>query len=123
MKNTMKLALISASIALLSACGGGGGGDGDTAQSHAFLSVDNLKYGNGVVCVEDIFIESSSAEGQQVARDLVAFYGTYDLYANPLHRAYSAPTFCAGETENYVPSPGTIIGASYYYNVIVPSLR
>lgn len=121
MKNIIKLALVSTSIAILSACGGGS--DGDAAQSHAFLSVDNLNYGNGIVCIEDIFIESSSAAGQQVARDLVAFYGTYDLYANPQHRAYSAPTFCAGETENPVPSPGTIVDVSYYYNVIVPSLR
>lgn len=119
MKNTMKLALISASIAVLSACGGGS----ESAESHAFLSVDNLNYGNGVVCVEDIFIESSSAAGQQVANDLISFYGTYDTFASPLHRAYSAPTYCAGETENFVPSPGTIVDASYYYNVIVPSLR
>ena len=118
MKNTVKLVLISASIAILSACGGG-----DTAESHAFLSVDNLKYGNGVVCVEDIFIDSSSAQGQQVANDLIAFYGTFDEFANPIHRAYSAPTFCAGETESDIPSPGTIIDAAYYYNVIVPSLR
>ncbi len=118
MKNKMKIALISASIAILSACGGGG-----DAESHAFLSVDNLKYGNGVVCVEDIFIDASSAAGQQVANDLIAFYGTYDTFADPLHRAYSAPTFCAGETENEIPSPGTIVDVSYYNNVIVPSLR
>jgi hypothetical protein len=124
MKNTLKLALVASSIALLSACGGGGG---DvvvvTDQPHAFLSVDNLNYGNGVVCVEDIFVDAFSAQGQQVARDLVDYYGTYDFGLRPIHNAYSAPTYCGGPTSNYTPPPGTIVDASYYYNVIIPRLR
>lgn len=122
MNKIFKLALVSASIALLSACGG----DGDVVYvdgSHAFLSVDNLNYGNGVVCVEDIFFDANSDSGQQVARDLVNFYGTYDFNLSPIHQAYSAPTYCGGETSNYTPYPGTIVDANYYYNVIVPNVR
>lgn len=122
MNNIFKLALVSASIALLSACGGGG--DEVTIDgSHAFLSVDNLNYGNGVVCVEDIFVDANSDSGQQVARDLVNFYGTYDFFLNPIHQAYSAPTYCGGTTANFTPYPGTIVDANYYYNVIVPYVR
>lgn len=130
MKNTLKLAIVASSIALLSACGGGGGEpdviivpDQPQPQAHAFLSVDNLNIGNTVVCVEDIFLEANSAQGQQVARDLVDFYGTYDFGLRPIHQAYSAPTYCGGPTANPVPAPGLIIDASYYYNVIVPRVR
>jgi microcystin degradation protein MlrC len=120
--NTLKLTIISSSIALLSACGGGG----DVIvidPSHSFLSVDNLNYGNGVVCVEDIFVDAYSAQGQQVARDLVNFYGTYNFSLSPMHQAYSAPTYCGGSTPNFVPAPGTIVDANYYYSVIVPRVR
>lgn len=123
MKKSLKLALIVSSIAVLSACGGGG----DTevivtpGQPHAFLSVDNLNYGNGTVCIEDIFLDASSAQGQQAARDLIDFYGTYDF--GLIHNAYSAPTYCGGPTSNYTPPPGTIVDANYYYNVIVPRVR
>lgn len=123
MKNIVKIALISSSIALLSACGGGGGDVVSPDPSHSFLSVDNLNYGNGVVCVEDIFVDAGSAQGQQVARDLVDFYGTYNFALSPIHQAYSAPTYCGGPTSNFVPAPGTIVDASYYYNVIVPRVR
>jgi hypothetical protein len=123
MKHSLKLALVASSIALLSACGGGGGDVIVVDQSHAFLSVDNLNVANGVVCVEDIFVEAYSAQGQQVARDLVDYYGTYNFALNPPHQAYSAPTYCGGPTSNFVPAPGLIVDASYYYNVIVPYLR
>jgi hypothetical protein len=128
MKNSLKLAslklsLVASSIALLSACGGGGGDVVVVDTSHAFLSVDNLNYGNGVVCVEDIFLEANSPQGQQVARDLIDFYGTYNFALSPIHQAYSAPTYCGGPTSNYTPPPGTIVDASYYYNVIVPRVR
>jgi hypothetical protein len=123
MKNSLKLALVASSIALLSACGGGGSDVVVAAQSHAFLSVDNLNYGNGVVCVEDIFVDAYSAQGQQVARDLVDYYGTYNFALSPIHQAYSAPTYCGGPTSNFTPPPGTIVDASYYYNVIVPRVR
>ena len=123
MKNTIKLALVASSIALLSACGGGGGDVVVADQPHAFLSVDNLNIGNTVVCVEDIFLDAYSAQGQQVARDLVDYYGTYNFSLSPIHQAYSAPTYCGGPTSNFVPAPGVIIDASYYYNVIVPRVR
>ena len=114
MKTALKLALVATSIAILSACGGGSDTD------HGFLSVDNLNVGNTVVCVEDIFLTADSAQGQQVARDLIDYYGTYDFGLQPYHRAYSAPTYCGGPTANYTPAPGTIITANDYYNVIVP---
>jgi hypothetical protein len=117
MKKSLKLALIASSIAVLSACGGGGGDD------HGFLSVDNLNVANGTVCIEDIFLDAYSAQGQQVARDLIDYYGTYNFSLNPIHNAYSAPTYCGGPTSNYVPAPGLIIDASTYYNVIVPAVR
>lgn len=121
MKKTLKLALLASSIAILSACGGGGG---DvvivTDQPHAFLSVDNLNVGNGTVCVEDIFLDAFSSQGQQVARDLIDYYGTYDFGLRPIHNAYSAPTYCGGPTANYTPAPGVIISANDYYNVIAP---
>jgi hypothetical protein len=124
MKNSLKLALVASSIALLSACGGGGG---DvvvvTEQAHAFLSVDNLNIGNGVVCVENIFLDAYSAQGQKVARDLIDYYGTYNFSLSPIHQAYSAPTYCGGPTSNFVPAPGVIVDSSYYYNVIVPRVR
>ncbi len=122
MKNSLKLALVASSIAVLSACGGGG----DTEvvivadQTHYFLSVDNLNVGNGTVCVEDIFLEANSAQGQQVARDLIDYYGTYDFGLRPIHNAYSAPTYCGGPTSNYTPAPGIIISANDYYKVIAP---
>ena len=118
----IKAILVAASIAVLSACGGGGDVvvvDGD----NAFLSVDNLNVSNGVVCIEDIFLDARSDAGQQVARDLVDFYKTRDFSLNPYHQAYSAPTVCGGETSNYTPYPGLIISASYYYDVIVPYVR
>ena len=118
MKTSIKIGIATLSIALLSACGGGGGG-GD--MSYSFLSVDNT--GSGVVCVENLYVDAYSGEGQQVARDLVAFYGIANPYANPLNLAYSAPTYCGGPTANYVPAPNVIIDQSYYYNVIVPSVR
>lgn len=121
MKNSLKLALVATSIAVLSACGGGG----DTEvviidEAGSFLSVDNLNVSNGVVCVNDIGFTAISAQGQQVARDLVDYYGTYDFSLRPIHNAYSAPTYCGGVTANFVPSPGIIISANDYYNVIVP---
>jgi hypothetical protein len=121
MKKSLKLTLVAASIAVLSACGGG-----DTevvtvpGQPHAFLSVDNLNVGNGTVCVEDIFLDANSGQGQQVARDLIDYYGTYDFGLRPIHNAYSAPTYCGGPTANYTPAPGVIITANDYYNVIAP---
>lgn len=127
MKKSLQLAvkstLVACSIALVSACGGGGDVVVVTDQAHAFLSVDNLNYGNGVVCVEDIFVDAFSAQGQQVARDLIDFYGTYNFALSPIHQAYSAPTYCGGPTSNFTPQPGTIVDASYYYNVIVPRVR
>ncbi len=121
MTQSMKLALSAFSIALLSACGGGGEVVVVTDPAHSFVSVDNT--GSGVVCVEDMFMDASSAQGQQVARDLVAYYGVANPYANPLNVAYSAPTFCGGQTANYVPAPNLIVDSSYYYNVIVPWVR
>ena len=115
MKKSVKLALCALSIGVLTACGG----SGDT--SYSFLSVDNT--GSGVVCVENLFVDAYSAQGQQVARDLVAYYGIANPYANPLNLAYSAPTYCGGPTSNYVPTPNVIIDASDYYNIIVPSVR
>ena len=110
----IKSGIVALSIAALSACGGGG------SDENSFLSVDNLNVANGVVCVEDIYYDAFSASGQQVARDLIDFYGTYDFSLSPYHRAYSAPTYCNGPTSNYVPCAGLIIDASYYYDVIVP---
>ncbi|MEY4585266.1 MAG: hypothetical protein RJB10_1763 [Pseudomonadota bacterium] len=120
MKKTLKLALLASSIAILSACGGGGDVVIVTDQPHAFLSVDNLNVGNGTVCVEDIFLDAFSSQGQQVARDLIDYYGTYDFGLRPIHNAYSAPTYCGGPTANYTPAPGVIISANDYYNVIAP---
>ena len=116
MKTSLKLGITALSIAVLSACGGGGG---DT--SYSFLSVDNT--GSGVVCVENLYVDAFSGEGQQVANDLVAFYGIGNYSARPLNVAYSAPTYCGGPTANPVPAPNVIIDQSYYYNVIVPSVR
>lgn len=110
----IKSGIVALSIAALSACGGGGD------DSYSFLSVDNLNVSNGVVCVEDIYYDAFSDSGQQVARDLIDFYGTYDFSLRPPHQAYSAPTYCNGPTSNYVPTAGLIIEASYYYDVIVP---
>lgn len=123
MKNLFKIGLVTASIAALTACGGGGDVIIVEDHNHGFLSVDNLNTANGVVCVEDIFLEANSAQGQKVARDLIDYYGTYDYGLNPIHQAYSAPTYCGGATANYVPSPGVIISASHYYNVIAPLYR
>ncbi|MEQ1534988.1 MAG: hypothetical protein ABL923_03850 [Burkholderiaceae bacterium] len=123
MKKSLKLALIASSIAVLSACGGGGDSDVIIVTDHSFLSVDNLNVGNGTVCIEDIFLDAFSAQGQQVARDLVDYYGTYDFSLRPIHNAYSAPTYCGGPTSNYVPAPGLIIDANVYYNIIVPAVR
>ena len=113
----IKAGFVALSIAALSACGGGGG------DNYSFLSVDNLNVSNGVVCVEDIYDDAFSAAGQQIARDLIDYYGTYDFSLSPLHQAYSAPTYCNGPTSNYVPTAGLIIEASYYYDVIVPWVR
>ena len=113
MHTSIKLGLSALSIALLSACGGGGN------DFHTFLSVDNTQ--RGVVCVEDIGFTAFSPAGQQVSRDLVAFYGTANPFITPL--SFSADTFCGGATANPVPSPDLIIDASYYFNVIVPTLR
>jgi hypothetical protein len=121
MKTKLKIALVVSGIAILSACGGGGGGS--DVDEHGFLSVDNLNIGNGTVCIEDIFLTADSAQGQQVARDLIDYYGTYDFSLRPIHNAYSAPTYCGGPTANYVPAPGIIISANVYYNVIVPRVR
>jgi hypothetical protein len=122
-KFAIKSTLVAGSIALLSACGGG---DTEvvvvTQESGSFLSVDNL-LNYGVVCVNNIVYDAYSPQGQQVARDLIDFYGTYNFSLSPIHNAYSAPTYCGGATSNYVPSPGLIIDASYYYNVIVPRVR
>ncbi len=115
MKTSIKVGLTALSIALLTACGGG------SDPSNTFLSVDNTQ--RGVVCVENIGFDAYSPEGQQVARDLVNFYGVANPFANPLNLAYSAPTYCGGPTANYVPAPNLIIEASYYYNVIVPTVR
>jgi hypothetical protein len=125
MKNYLKLAIVASSIAVLTACGGGGGGEVVvvTDQPHGFLSVDNIAIGNGVVCIEDIFLDSSSQQGIQAALDIANFYGAANPNANPLFLVYSAPTYCGGPTSNFVPTPGTIIDASYYYNVIVPRVR
>ena len=123
MNNSLKLALVASSIAILSACGGGGDVEVVVVadQEHGFLSVDNLYVGNGTVCIQDIFIADPRSElGQQVARDLIDYYGTYDFGLVPIHNAYAAPTYCGGPTSNFVPAPGTIISANDYYNVIVP---
>ncbi|MEO6291646.1 MAG: hypothetical protein ABIO88_03395 [Burkholderiaceae bacterium] len=119
MKTSLKLGITALSIAVLSACGGGGGDGGGGDMS--FLSVDNT--GSGVVCVENLFVDAYSSQGQQVANDLVAFYGIGNFSARPLNLAYSAPTYCGGPTSNPVPAPNVIIDQSYYYNVIVPSVR
>ncbi len=113
----IKSSIAALSIAVLTACGGGGG------DNYSFLSVDNLNVSNGVVCVEDIYDDAFSAAGQQIARDLIDYYGTYDFSLSPIHQAYSAPTYCNGPTSNYVPTAGLIIEASYYYDVIVPWVR
>jgi hypothetical protein len=123
LKNSLKISFTAASFALISACGGGGDTIVVVDQPHAFLSVDNLNIGNGVVCIEDIFLDAGSPQGQQAARDLANFYGVANLFASPLNLAYSAPTFCGGPTSNFVPAPGLIIDANYYYNVIVPRVR
>ena len=116
----IKSSIAALSIAVLSACGGGG--DVDVVviadQEHYFLSVDNLNVGNGVVCINNMYYDANSPSGQQVARDLVDYYKTYD-FSRPSY-AYSAPTYCGGETSNYVPYPGLIIDSSYYYDVILP---
>lgn len=114
MNKSIKLGLSAFSIALLSACGGGG-----SDMSYSFLSVDNT--GQGVVCVEDIGFSAYSPEGQQVSRDLVAYYGVANPYITA--QSYSAPTYCGGPTANYVPAPNLIIDANYYYDVIVPWVR
>jgi hypothetical protein len=123
MKKSLKLAILASSIAVLSACGGGGDSDVIIVTDHSFLSVDNLNVGNTVVCVADIFLTAESAQGQQVARDLIDYYGTYDFSLRPPHNAYSAPTYCGGPTSNPIPAPGTIISANDYYNIIVPAVR
>ncbi len=122
MKISLKLAIAAASIAILSACGGG---DVEVIeQQRAFFSVDNLKIGNGTVCIESMSVlDPYSPEGQQVAQDLINFFGTYNYNLVPIHQAYSAQTYCGGPTSNYVPAPGLIITTSYYYDVIVPSVR
>lgn len=120
--NSVKLGLAAASIALLSACGGGGDSVIIIDEPRGFFSVDNIS-GYGVVCVEDIFIEAGSAQGTQVAIDIANFYGLGNPFANPTFLTYSAPTYCGGPTSNFVPAPGLIVDASYYYNVIVPSVR
>lgn len=120
--NSVKLGLAAASIALLSACGGGGDSVIIVDESRSFFSVDNIS-GYGVVCVEDIFIEAGSAQGTQVAIDIANFYGLGNPFADPTFLTYSAPTYCGGPTSNFVPAPGLIVDASYYYNVIVPSVR
>jgi len=119
----MKFTLAAAAVAVLSACGGGGDVVVVVDSERSFLSVDNLNVANGVVCINDIFLEATSEAGQQVARDLIDFYKTRDFSLIPPHQAYSAPTFCGGETSNPVPAPGLIIDTNYYYNVIVPSVR
>jgi hypothetical protein len=123
LKNSLKFSLAAASIALISACGGGGDTIVVVDQPHGFLSVDNLNVENGVVCINDIFLDAASPDGQQAARDLANFYGVANLFASPLNIAYSAPTLCGAPTSNFVPAPGLIIDASYYYNVIVPTVR
>ena len=122
LKNSLKIGLTAASIAVLSACGGGGDTVIVVDQSNSFFSVDNIA-GYGVVCVEDIFVEAGSAQGTQVAVDIATFYGIGNPLANPPFLTYSAPTYCGGPTSNFVPAPGLIVDASYYYNVIVPSVR
>ncbi len=117
LKNSLKLGLTAASIAVLSACGGGSG-----EISNSFFSVDNIS-GYGVVCVEDIFVDAGTAQGTQVALDIASFYGLGNPLADPTFLTYSAPTYCGGPTSNFVPAPGLIVDASYYYNVIVPSVR
>ena len=122
-KNSLKLSLTAASIAVLSACGGGGDTVVVVDQPHGFFSVDNINVPGGVVCVEDIFVQAGSAQGTQVALDIADFYGIANPFANPPFLTYSAPTYCGGPTSNFVPAPGLIIDASYYYNVIVPTFR
>lgn len=123
LKNSLKFGLAAASMALISACGGGGDTIVVVDQPHGFLSVDNIA-GYGVVCVEDIFLDAASPQGQQAARDIANFYGIANLFiAPPLNIAYSAPTYCGGPTSNFVPAPGLIIDVNYYYNVIVPNVR
>lgn len=123
LKNSLKFGLAAVSIALVTACGGGGETVVVVDQPHSFLSVDNIaRY--GVVCVEDIFLDAGSPQGQQAARDIANYFGIANLFiAPPLNIAYSAPTYCGGPTSNYVPPPGLIIDASTYYNVIVPAVR
>jgi hypothetical protein len=122
MKKSLKLALVASSIAILSACGGGGGDVVIVDPAHGFLSVDNIA-GYGVVCIEDVFLDASSPQGQQAARDVANYFGVANIYASPLNIAYSAPTYCGGPTSNYVPAPGLIVSASDYYNIIVPRVR
>ena len=123
LKNSLKLGLAATSIAILSACGGGGDTVVVVDQPHGFFSVDNINVPGGVVCVEDIFVEAGSAQGAQVAIDIANFYGLGNPRANPTFLTYSAPTYCGGPTSNFVPAPGLIVDASYYYNVIVRTVR
>jgi hypothetical protein len=123
LKNSLKIGFTAVSIAVLSACGGGGDTVIIVDQSHSFFSVDNIR-GYGVVCVEDLFIEASpTGQGAQVAVDIANFYGLGNPLANPTFLTYSGPTYCGGPTSNFTPAPGLIVDASYYYNVIVPSVR
>jgi hypothetical protein len=121
----IKLALLASSIAVLSACGGGGEAEVVVVvdQPQSFFSVDNIAVPGGVVCVEDLFIEAGSSQGAQVAVDIANYYGLGNPLANPTFLTYSGPTFCGGPTSNFVPSPGVILSANDYYNVIVPSVR
>jgi hypothetical protein len=121
-KNSLKLILAATSIALLSACGGGGDTVIVVDQPHSFFSVDNIS-GYSVVCVEDIFVDVGTAQGAQIAVDLGRFYGVANPFADPTFLTYSAPTYCGGPTANFVPAPGLIVPADYYYNVIVPRVR
>jgi hypothetical protein len=121
----IKLALLASCIAVLSACGGGGEAEVVVVvdQPQSFFSVDNIAVPGGVVCVEDLFIEAGSSQGAQVAVDIANYYGLGNPLANPTFLTYSGPTFCGGPTSNFVPSPGVILSANDYYNVIVPSVR
>jgi hypothetical protein len=122
LKNSLKIGFTAVSIAVLSACGGGGDTVIIVDQSHSFFSVDNIS-GYSVVCVEDIFVDVGTAQGAQIAVDLGRFYGVANPFANPTFLTYSGPTYCGGPTSNFTPAPGLIVDASYYYNVIVPSVR
>ncbi len=121
MKTFIKVGLTTLSIALLTACGGGSDSPSYPFVPNTFLSIDNTQ--SGVVCVDNIGYDAYSAEGQQVARDLVNYYGVANPFATPLNLAYSAPTYCGGPTANYVPAPNVIIDVSFYYNVVIPAVR